>query len=101
METRTIPEVTADARASDCPVSKDGVPVLAANCSYWGPRWTQGPRASDVAALRAQGVKTIYWTMDDPSLIDKFLLEGHPDGILSDYPGLVMERVQVLQVASP
>jgi glycerophosphoryl diester phosphodiesterase len=75
--------------------------VLAADCAYWGPRWTQGPRASDVAALRAQGRKTIYWTIDDPSFIDKFLLEGRPDGVLSDHPGLVMLRMQVLKVTPP
>jgi glycerophosphoryl diester phosphodiesterase len=71
--------------------------VLAADCAYWAPRWTQGPRASDVAALRAQGRKTIYWTIDDLSFIDKFVTEGRPDGVLSDHPGLVMERMQVLK----
>lgn len=79
-----------------CLVELEAADVRAAGCAFWGPRWTRGPMASDVAALQAEGRGAIYWALDELEYIDTFLRAGHPNALLSDRPGLVRQRFEVL-----
>jgi glycerophosphoryl diester phosphodiesterase len=70
--------------------------VEAAGCEVWGPRWTRGPMASDVAAAKSKGIFTAFWTIDETEFLDRFLLEAKPNAILTDREGLLFHRYQVL-----
>jgi glycerophosphoryl diester phosphodiesterase len=84
-----------------CLVELDPADVRAAGCRYWGPRWTRGPMAPDVAALQAEGRGVLYWALDESEYIDAFLTQGKPNALLSDRPGLVRQRFEVVGVVPP
>ena len=74
---------------------KEGVPcllewdpelVIPNGCRVWGPTWTAGPRASDVAKLQQQGIPTIFWTVNGEDYLNLFLEESLPNGFISDRP---------------
>lgn len=75
--------------------------VRSANCAIWGPDWTLGPSASDVAALQAEGRAVVFWTMDEQAFIDAYLTATTPNGIVTDRPGLVLHRFQMLGTLPP
>ncbi len=75
--------------------------VRRANCHLWGPRWTRGPMGSEVATMQAEGRGVVYWTIDDQGFVDLFLTEGKPNGMLSDRPGMVLQRFNVLGTIPP
>ncbi|MBK7578867.1 MAG: hypothetical protein IPI67_01560 [Myxococcales bacterium] len=79
-----------------CVVELEPSDVRSTGCHVWAPRWTQGPSASDVKALQAEGHAVVYWTIDEVEYIDLFLREGRPNGMLSNRPGLLQHRVQSL-----
>lgn len=68
--------------------------VAATGAAIWAPVWNRGNMQTDAQSLRAQGVKVVYWTLDDPDFINVFL-DGELrktrtlDGILTNYPSLV------------
>ena len=70
-----------------CEVSVDA--VRSVDASIWAPRWTLGPSRSTADALRAEGRRTIVWTLDQREFITPFLAENAVDGILTNYPALV------------
>jgi glycerophosphoryl diester phosphodiesterase len=70
-------------------------------CQFWGPRWTRGTMVSDVQGLQAENRYVMWWTIDDASMIDLYLRQSRPNGILSDRPGLVFHRFQSLGVLPP
>ena len=79
-----------------CVVELDPSDVRSTGCHVWAPRWTQGPSASEVKALQADGHAVVYWTIDEVEFMDLFLREGRPNGMLSNRPGLLQHRVQSL-----
>jgi glycerophosphoryl diester phosphodiesterase len=89
---------TPEATGTPCLVELEPADVRRAGCNLWGPRWTRGPMADEVAALQAEGRGVVYWTIDDPAFLDLFLTEGRPNGVLSDRPGLVFQRFQEIGV---
>jgi hypothetical protein len=83
----------------DAPEDVTGVP-----CVAWGPRYTRGPMADTVRSLQSQNKFVGYWTINDPATIDAFLKDGVPNGILTNYLGLLNQRwdaVGVLPGFSP
>jgi glycerophosphoryl diester phosphodiesterase len=83
----------------DAPEDVVGVP-----CVAWGPRYTRGPMADSVRSLQSQNKFVGYWTINDPATMDAFLREGVPNGILTNYLGLLNQRweeVGVLPSFSP
>lgn len=78
--------LTASAHAL-CEISVDA--VRSVNAGIWAPRWTLGPSRSTADALRAEGRRTIVWTLDQKEFITPFLTENAVDGILTNYPALV------------
>ncbi len=84
-----------------CLVELEPADVRAAGCAWWGPRWTRGPMTADVGALQAEGRGVVYWSLDESEYIDAFLTLGHPNALLSDRPGLVRQRFEVLDVPLP
>ena len=75
--------------------------VRSAGCGIWGPDWTEGPSASDVSALQADGHAVVFWTMDEQTFIDAYLTTTTPNGIVTDRPGLVFQRFQTLGTLPP
>jgi glycerophosphoryl diester phosphodiesterase len=63
--------------------------VVTANARIWGPRWTLGLQNEEVTRMHAQGRKAYVWTLDVPENINKYLLQGKFDGILTNYPSSV------------
>jgi glycerophosphoryl diester phosphodiesterase len=61
-------------------------------CRIWGPRWTLGPMASTVAELQAEGHTVAFWTLDEEPFIDLFIRQARPNGLLTNRPGLVLQR---------
>ena len=60
-----------------------------------------GRPPADVGALQAEGRGVVYWSLDESEYIDAFLTLGHPNALLSDRPGLVRQRFEVLDVPLP
>jgi glycerophosphoryl diester phosphodiesterase len=68
--------------------------VVSTSAAIWAPLWNRGNMQIDAQPLRAQGVKVIYWTLDDPDFINVFLESEQQktrslDGILTNYPSVV------------
>ncbi len=80
--------------AQRCLVEVDPADVLDVPCVAWSPRYTRGPMASTVRELQAppNGRLVAYWTINDPKTMDEFLLNGVPNGILTNYLGFLNQR---------
>ena len=70
-----------------CELTTDDVEQL--NSHVWAPRWTEGTQNEGVDAMHAQGRIAWCWTLDQIQWIQKFIDEGHFDGILTNYPFIV------------
>jgi glycerophosphoryl diester phosphodiesterase len=71
-----------------CEVSLDD--AIQYNCKYWGPRYSLGLLPDDVARAHNLGIKVLSWTLNDKNLIYDYLVNGHFDGFISDYPAYVV-----------
>jgi glycerophosphoryl diester phosphodiesterase len=67
-------------------------------CHVWGPRWTLGPMASTVAQVQAEGHTVAFWTLDDEQFIDLFIHQAKPNGLLTNRPGLVLQRSYIATI---
>jgi glycerophosphoryl diester phosphodiesterase len=77
------------------PDSHGSVPraVKAAGGRIWAPNQTYlTPEL--LAEARSLGLTVIPWTVNDPAMMDKLLGMG-VDGIISDYPDRVQERMKL------
>lgn len=70
------------------------------NCRAWGPRWTMGPMATTVADLKSEGRIVAFWTLDEREFIDRFIQLAKPNGILTNRPGLVLQRSYLASIQS-
>ena len=61
-------------------------------CLVWAPRWTLGPMASTVAQVKAEGHTVAFWTLDEQEFIDMFIRQAKPNGLLTNRPGLALQR---------
>jgi glycerophosphoryl diester phosphodiesterase len=84
-----------------CLVELEPGDVRAANCDFWGPRWTRGPMSDMVRALQDEGRSVVYWSIDEADYMDLFLTAGRPNGMLSSRPGLLFHRYQTLGTVPP
>ncbi len=62
----------------------------AINASVWGPRWTLGIQSTEVARMHAEGRRVVSWTIDTQDILAQFLREGDFDGIVTNYPTVVV-----------
>ncbi len=67
-------------------------------CQAWVPRYTRGPMADAVQRVQAQGKFAGYWTISDETVMDAFLTEGKPNGILTNFVGLLNQRWEAVGV---
>ena len=70
-----------------CELTTDDVVKL--NSHVWAPRWTEGTQNDLVAEMHSQGRIAWTWTLDDVNWIEKYITDGHFDGILTNYPFIV------------
>jgi glycerophosphoryl diester phosphodiesterase len=84
-----------------CLIEQNAADVTAIPCIAWSPRYTRGPMASDVLNLQSQGKFVGYWTISDPTAIDAFLLDGKPNGVLTNYLGLLNQRWEAVGILPP
>jgi glycerophosphoryl diester phosphodiesterase len=70
-----------------CELSVDDVAEV--NSHVWSPRWTEGTQNDLVEQMHSQGRIAWTWTLDDVDWIQKFINDGHFDGILTNYPFIV------------
>jgi len=82
-----------------CLLEYDPDKVIAEGCRAWGPTWTKGPRADDVARVRDAGAGTIFWTINQTDFIDQFLIQAQPNGIISARTAMLFHRYQ--QIGTP
>ncbi|MBK8171165.1 MAG: glycerophosphodiester phosphodiesterase [Sandaracinaceae bacterium] len=75
--------------------------AVSAGCAMWGPRWTRGPSTDSVRALQSQGIEVVFWTIDETDFIDEILRSAGPNGIVTDRPGVVLQRLQEIGVLAP
>ena len=54
----------------------------------WAPDWTLGLQNDIVSSQQAQGRRVFTWTVDIPENVQRYMREGHFDGILSNYPSV-------------
>jgi glycerophosphoryl diester phosphodiesterase len=69
--------------------------------SAWMPRYTRGPMVSSAQSLQQQGFFVGYWTINDPATIDAFLTTAVPNGILTNYLGLLNQRFEAVGTPPP
>jgi glycerophosphoryl diester phosphodiesterase len=84
-----------------CLVETDPSEVTELPCVAWMPRYTLGPMTSTAAPLQAQGYFVGFWTINDPATIDAFLTNANPNGILTNYLGLLNQRFEAAGSAPP
>jgi len=75
--------------------------VRSASCRVFAPRWTRGPMAETVAQLQAEGRAVAFWTLDEADFVDMFLREAKPNALLTNRPGLVFHRYQMIGTPPP
>jgi len=84
-----------------CLVEEDPAALASIPCVAWKPRYTLGPRASEMRSLQQQGFFTGYWTINDPITMDAFLTAGIPNGILTNRIGLLNQRFEMVGITPP
>ncbi len=84
-----------------CLIEEDASGVDTVPCVAWMPRYTRGPMTSEVHSLQSQGYFVGYWTISDPATIDAFLKESQPNGILTNYLGLLNQRFEEVGTTPP
>ena len=83
---------------TSCLVELEPDDARRAGCKVWAPRWTRGPMSADVRQMQSEGYNVAFWTLDEPEFIDVFLEQAHPNGLLTNRPGLVFQRFQAVGV---
>lgn len=86
--------------AVDCLVELGVDELRSVGCRVWAPRWTLGPMAETVAKVRAEGIGVTFWTLDEEQFIDLFLEQAKPTGLLTNRPGLALQRAYVAALRS-
>jgi glycerophosphoryl diester phosphodiesterase len=76
----------------ECLVELGADDLRRTGCRVWAPRWTLGPMASTVAEVKSEGRSVAFWTLDEEQFIDLFIKEAKPTGLLTNRPGLVLQR---------
>ncbi len=84
-----------------CLIEEDPNDVTSLPCVAWMPRYTRGPMTSTVQSLQSQGKFVGYWTINDPATIDAFLTTAAPNGILTNYLGLLNQRWEAVGILPP
>jgi glycerophosphoryl diester phosphodiesterase len=84
-----------------CLVEQDAALLDSIPCVAWSPRYTRGPMAGTVQQVQAQGKFAGYWTINDPTTIDAFLTASAPNGILTNYLGLLNHRWEAVGLLPP
>jgi glycerophosphoryl diester phosphodiesterase len=84
-----------------CLVELEPSDVRAAGCKIFAPRWTRGPMPETVRAMQAEGRLVTFWTLDEADFIDLFLRDAVPNGLLTNRPGLVFHRFQMIGTLPP
>lgn len=62
---------------------------------FWAPRWTLGLQNDRVRYFQSLGKKAFVWTLDVPEFIHTFIRDGYFNGILSNYPTVVVYEYYV------
>ena len=84
-----------------CLVEENSSDVTSVPCVAWMPRYTRGPMTSEVQSLQQQGAIVGYWTINDLNTIDAFLTTAVPNGILTNYLGLLNQRFEMVGTTPP
>jgi len=84
-----------------CLVEEAMSDVTGTPCVAWMPRYTRGPMTSDVLQLQQGGYFVGFWTINDQATIDAFLTTAVPNGILTNYLGLLNQRFEAVGTAPP
>jgi len=89
------------APSQHCLAEENTSDVTGIPCVAWMPRYTRGPMTSEVLSLQQQGYFVGYWTINDPATIDAFLTTAKPNGILTNYLGLLNQRFEEVGTPPP
>ncbi len=81
-----------------CIVEENSADATSIPCVAWMPRYTRGPLEGEVQTLQQQGYFVGFWTINDPATIDAFLTRAKPNGILTNYLGLLNQRFEVVGI---
>jgi glycerophosphoryl diester phosphodiesterase len=76
----------------DCLVELEVDELRRTGCRIWAPRWTLGPMSSTVSEVKSEGRAVAFWTLDEEQFIDLFIKDAKPTGLLTNRPGLVLQR---------
>jgi hypothetical protein len=84
-----------------CLVEENSSDVTTVPCVSWMPRYTRGPMTSEALSLQQQGYLVGYWTINDLNTIDTFLTTAVPNGILTNYLGMLNQRFEMVGITPP
>ena len=84
-----------------CLVEENSSDVTSVPCVSWMPRYTRGPMTSEALSLQQQGYLVGYWTINDLNTIDAFLTTAVPNGILTNYLGMLNQRFEMVGTTPP
>ena len=71
--------------------------VEKANAQIWAPRFTEGTQNELVDKMHAAGRRAFIWTVDVPEFINRYIVDGNFDGMLSNFPSCVAYNYYVHQ----
>lgn len=85
------------ANRPDCLCELETSKVIKCGAKVWGPRWTIGTSENDIRMLHQYGIKTFFWTIDLPEIMDNVISKIHTesgaDGFITDYPAIATYKV--------
>jgi len=84
-----------------CLIEENSADVTSVPCVSWMPRYTRGPMTSEALTLQQQGYLVGYWTINDLNTIDAFLTTAVPNGILTNYLGMLNQRFEMVGITPP
>jgi glycerophosphoryl diester phosphodiesterase len=84
-----------------CLIEWDSDLVISEGCVGWGPTWTEGPQVDNVHKVQDAGAGVIYWTINQSEFMDAFLVQAHPNGIITARAALLFHHYQTLGTVPP
>jgi hypothetical protein len=70
-----------------CELTVDDVRKV--NAKVWAPRWTLGTQNALVQQMHDEGRLAVCWTIDTPTWIKDYIVNGQFNGLLTNYPYVV------------
>ena len=81
-----------------CLLELDEATFNNSTCKVWAPRYAAGLLADAITQVQTDGNRVFQWWVNRSELIDYYITGSSPDGLLSDRPFVVFDRLRRLEL---